>query len=593
MATQEKTWNVANRLHSLKDSDNPEMNHIIAGADEIYDDAKGAKQSDINAQTETALADRYTKAETYSKEQLDSLITTPDANYMSVVATNATTAVTDILPATGEANTIYRIGNWNGTQYDPTMYTLFAWNGTTYVCLAVRSSVGEVYDVSISHPDGQGNPTPYADLTAALGSDGANIPADIRRGGMRIQFIQGTVLSSDNKYVQYRYMGTATTGTPNPFLDEANWQGVDIELLEGSKNMAESGAVFKVTNGIKYIGNFSYVAGTTISPDNCSVNCNIKSGDTFYVEIIGNNYEVITLPYADLGLGCNNHSRNFTQYTDAEDEYIKFREIKQYTATSDISNINLTLSGSIIVGTLNIQINIVKNEGLDGKIERLNGTTNKRVDNIYEIINGLSFSKNFTFTAGKVINASNSSVHCELKMGDAFSVEIDCSNGIDSFEYLQLGCNYSNANIMDYTNATTKYIHPNEKKYYIVTNPNTIGSINFYLGGAYVLSDTDVTINIIKYEGILHVINNIKGILLREELLNNYCYNETSQSTVKTGDVVNTVVHYCGNKVVRTDSFLYNNDIVTETRTLSSSDSLTIITNTDTLETELNWNIIN
>ena len=56
MATKKKTWNVANRLHSLKDSDNPEVNHIIAGADEIYDDTKGAKQSTINAQTDSRLS---------------------------------------------------------------------------------------------------------------------------------------------------------------------------------------------------------------------------------------------------------------------------------------------------------------------------------------------------------------------------------------------------------------------------------------------------------------------------------------------------------------------------------------------------------
>ena len=223
MATQEKTWNVANRMHSQKDSDNPEVNHIIAGADEIYDDEKGVKQSDINAQVDSALGDRYTKEETYSKDQLDELITTPDVNYVSVVATNATTAVTDVLPATGEADTIYRVSNWNGTQYDPTMYALFAWNGTTYVCLAVRSFVGEVYDVSVNHPDGQGNPTPYADLTAALGTDGANIPADIRRGGMIIQFIQGTVQSSDNKYVEYFL--TKNTWSAS----EADWEKVNLK----------------------------------------------------------------------------------------------------------------------------------------------------------------------------------------------------------------------------------------------------------------------------------------------------------------------------------------------------------------------------
>ena len=248
MATQEKTWNVANRMHSQKDSDNPEVNHIIAGADEIYDDTKGAKQSDINAQTETALADRYTKAETYSKQELNSLITTPDVSHVSVVATSGTTAVTDMLPAEGAADTIYRVGKWDGSQYDPTVYSLYAWNGTAYVCLTVRSFVGEVYDISANHPDGQGNPTPYADLTAALGTDGANIPADIRRGGMSIKFIQGTVQISDNKYVQFRYMGTSIATAD--FTNVANWQGVDDEPTAGSDNLVKSSGVIKVLNNL-------------------------------------------------------------------------------------------------------------------------------------------------------------------------------------------------------------------------------------------------------------------------------------------------------------------------------------------------------
>ena len=63
-----------------------------------------------------------------------------------------------------------------------------------------------VYDISVAHPDGQGKPTPYADLTAALGTGGANIPKGLRKGGMSVKFIQGTAQSSDNKYVQYRLL---------------------------------------------------------------------------------------------------------------------------------------------------------------------------------------------------------------------------------------------------------------------------------------------------------------------------------------------------------------------------------------------------
>ena len=60
-----------------------------------------------------------------------------------------------------------------------------------------------VYDISVAHPDGQGKPTPYADLTAALGTGGANIPQGLRKGGMSVKFIKGSAQGSDNKYVQY------------------------------------------------------------------------------------------------------------------------------------------------------------------------------------------------------------------------------------------------------------------------------------------------------------------------------------------------------------------------------------------------------
>ena len=292
MATQEKTWNVANRLHSLKDSDNPEVNHIIAGADEIYDDTKGEKQIDINAQTDAALADRYTKAETYSKEQLDALITTPDVNYVTV-ATFAD------LPQTGEANTIYRVSFYDGSQVDASKYALYAWNGATYQLMAVRSAVGEVFDVS-EYNSG----TTYETLTAAL----AAVPASVQRGGMSIKFIQLTpatysvvkteglteqptgtgvqealavgtgsytaeqlsgitlpsavgdsvtywlavtadevttyttwvityVSAESQEYVQKRLMATDWS------INEADWQGVDSELKAGSRNLAESGVV--------------------------------------------------------------------------------------------------------------------------------------------------------------------------------------------------------------------------------------------------------------------------------------------------------------------------------------------------------------
>lgn len=40
-----------------------------------------------------------------------------------------------------------------------------------------------------------------------------------------------TLQSSDNKYVQYRYMCTEITGNPNPFLNLGNWKGEDVYSL--------------------------------------------------------------------------------------------------------------------------------------------------------------------------------------------------------------------------------------------------------------------------------------------------------------------------------------------------------------------------
>ena len=39
---------------------------------------------------------------------------------------------------------------------------------------------GSVYDISAAH-----NNQPYADLNAALGTNGANVPEPLRKGGMR------------------------------------------------------------------------------------------------------------------------------------------------------------------------------------------------------------------------------------------------------------------------------------------------------------------------------------------------------------------------------------------------------------------------
>lgn len=184
------------------------------------------------SRAQEAEANRYTKNETYTKEEVNNLITTPNQEYVSVTATEQTTVVTDVLPATGAADTTYRVGNWDGTQYNDSVFSEYAWNGSVYIKLSTKSQIGEVYDISANHAD-----TKYADLAAAL-NGGVNIPQSLQRGGMSIKFIQ----SSDNKYVQYRLMADTFNTTPT------NWQGVDDEPTAGSENLVKSGGVADLLN---------------------------------------------------------------------------------------------------------------------------------------------------------------------------------------------------------------------------------------------------------------------------------------------------------------------------------------------------------
>jgi hypothetical protein len=114
--------------HRLK---NMAVGGHVAGAVDILDDNLNRNQQDINGDT-------YRKAETYSKEQLNYMITTPEQKYENYTATSETTDVTDLLPEEGKADTTYRVGCWDGTQYAAEKFTEYSWDGTQYILLSVQ-----------------------------------------------------------------------------------------------------------------------------------------------------------------------------------------------------------------------------------------------------------------------------------------------------------------------------------------------------------------------------------------------------------------------------------------------------------------------
>lgn len=128
---------------------------------------------------------------------------------------------------------------------------------------------GPAFDLSAYNAQG-GVLATYADLSAALTALNA-LPADFKKGGMSMKF----VLSSDNKYVQYRLMADAWSTAV------ADWQGVDGEPTAGSENLVKSGGTFEQLNKkadnnrnfydvLKLNGDFSEVTnkGVTFSWNN-------------------------------------------------------------------------------------------------------------------------------------------------------------------------------------------------------------------------------------------------------------------------------------------------------------------------------------
>ena len=230
----DKKINVGGRLHSIA------TGNILAGADEILDDSKGKKQSEINVDIDNALADRYTKDETYNKNELNSLITTPDVQYVTVSTYSQ-------LPATGSADTIYKVSSYDGTAVDATKYAEYAWDGSSYVLLSVKSAVDEIFDISVFNAE-SGIAKKYESLTAAL----AGIPSNRQKGGMSVKFIQ----SSDNKYVQYRLTANEWSIDTNDWVVDAE---VYVENSEFVRIVTDNEG--KILYGVKSNGDFVFGVG--------------------------------------------------------------------------------------------------------------------------------------------------------------------------------------------------------------------------------------------------------------------------------------------------------------------------------------------
>lgn len=143
---------------------------------------------------------------------------------VAVPTTNPGNPEGNVVYFASQAGTYSNFGNIAVTEG----ITILKYDGINWSKEQISYSDG-VFDISAY------NGTSYADLSAALGTNGANIPQNLRKGGMSVKF----VLTSDNKYVQYRLMTNQWSTTVT------DWQGVDDEPTEGSNNLVKSSGVYK------------------------------------------------------------------------------------------------------------------------------------------------------------------------------------------------------------------------------------------------------------------------------------------------------------------------------------------------------------
>ena len=248
-----------------------------------------------------------------------------------MIPVDVTRTQTDATFVNGDHNPLFYLRQANSSLAG--LMTAAGYSKLNAMPSAQEVNAGLAYDVSVLHPtSGVSGGSTYASLSAAI----AVIPQDKRKGGMTVKFVQ-SYDNNSSQYVQYRYMGTATTGTPNPFTNTANWQGVDDKPTAGSDNLITSGGVEAITSIMPqpdYVGAYKKVitipAGSSHSSNNDRIKVDIKEGSKFavYTTVNGESY----------------NGQVFVKYGESSTNVSIGIPNKSYTAEHNISSIGVYFS---------------------------------------------------------------------------------------------------------------------------------------------------------------------------------------------------------------------------------------------------------
>lgn len=152
---------------------------------------------------------------------------------------------------------------------------ILKYNGTSWEKEQVLFTDGGVFDISAYHATG-GTLATYTDLSAALGTNGANVPEGVRQGGMSVKFVQ----TSDNNYKRYNLVATEfTTDVTKWAVDNAGLYVDNPEYVYVKTDKDD-----KILWAIKTDGSIYYGAGV---PQQVIDYIEEKIGELHIDEIIG------------------------------------------------------------------------------------------------------------------------------------------------------------------------------------------------------------------------------------------------------------------------------------------------------------------
>lgn len=247
--------NIGNALHSVA------PDHIVTTSNEIFDESKQEYQDVINRQLES-ISGYYTcdtAGSTAAKTVVAANYVLTSGGSIKIKMANKNTAASGVtlnINSTGAKALLYAgqpvtDGNtWDAGEvvevyYDPTYNS----NAGGFYANNVMGGAGDgVYDISAAN-DG----ATYNDLAAALGTDGANVPSGVRKGGMSVKYIDSTT----DKYVQYRLMNTTWSTT----VSDWSFCGDDVIVENSEWIRVVTDKDGKVLAGIKVDGSVEWSIG--------------------------------------------------------------------------------------------------------------------------------------------------------------------------------------------------------------------------------------------------------------------------------------------------------------------------------------------